>query len=78
MSVKEIAGTQQRMIESYARCASAMIEAQRRAYEEGRLTFEQMRNANRAIWEGAHAIDTRITDRLFRVLGDYRVKEVIK
>ena len=78
MRIKEIEGTQERMIESYTRCAAAMIEAQRRAYEEGRLTFEQMRSSNRAIWEGAHAIDTRITDRLFRVLGDYRVMEVIK
>ena len=63
---------EEQMIESYGRCVAELIQAQRRAYEAGRFTFEEMRKANRAIWKGAEEMDPRITDRAVQLIGEYR------
>ncbi len=63
---------EQTRIENYGRCVAELIQAQRRAYENGRFTFEEMRKANLAIWKGAEEIDPRITDRAVQLIGEYR------
>jgi len=63
---------EEKTIESYGQYTAALIHAQRRAYEDGRLTFDEMREANRAIWKGAEEIDPRITDRAIQLIGEYR------
>ena len=63
---------EEKTIESYGHCVAALIQAQRRAYENFLLTFDEMAEANRAIWKGAEEIDPRITDRAVQLIGEYR------
>ena len=65
---------EQTMIDKIGYCVATLIKTQRRAYEDGRLTFGEMRKVNRRIWKGAEEMDPRITDRALNIISGDLIK----